>query len=578
MSNTKLKPLIRTALPVALYLLFGVLIAAPIIYVLVHLVSGGNNEIWQHLKSTLLTDYILNSIILTSVVGLASCIIGVSCAWAISQYRFVFRNTLQWALLLPMALPAYISAFTYTGLLDIAGPVQEFLRDVTGWSYQDYFFPNIRSLSGACIVLTFVLYPYVYLLARASFSQQSQHLIEAGRSLGLSHTQAFFKIALPMARPAIIAGTALVMMETLADYGTVEYFGINTLTTGIFRTWFGMDEPQAAIQIASLLLVFALIALFLEKHSRNRSQFYQSLNRQSSLHTITGKKSGLVALVCSLPLLLGFIIPVAQLSVWAFDNISNIDNAFLTLCWNSFGLALVTAGIALIFAVLLHLVHRFTLLNQNMQNKKIFVKMQKFILTLCGMGYAIPGIVIAVGVVTISGAFDNIVGDALGLDELILSGSFFVLIYVYLVRFFAASSGAVEQGLSKVHPSLDEAARSLGQSKFQLIRSIHFPLLRGSLLTALLVVFVDTLKELPATLILRPFNFNTLAVRAYELASDDRLTDAALPALAIVITGLLPVILLSRTIQRTAQKTSKNSQRDTQAANQLEQQLEATYE
>lgn len=541
------------------YVLFGLFLAAPIIYVLFHLFTGGNNEVWQHLKDTVITDYIYHSVMLTLVVGFFSCIIGVTCAWMISQYHFPFRNTLQWAVLLPMALPAYISAFTYTGLLDIAGPVQETLRNITGWSYQDYFFPDIRSLGGACVVLTFVLYPYVYLLARASFSEQSHQLMEAARSLGLSKSQAFFKVALPMARPAIIAGTALVMMETLADYGTVEYFGIDTLTTGIFRTWFGMNEPHAAIQIASLLLVFALIALFLEKFSRSRAKFYQSMQRESTLTPLSGRKAWFIAFICTVPLLLGFAIPVFQLVIWAWSNISSIDSKFMSLCWHSFELAFITAGIALMLSLVLHLFHRITVHNQNGNShttfakfqKKTQTKVQKLVLLICGMGYAIPGIVIAVGVVVITGVLDNILGNALDIEGLVLSGSLFVLIYVYLVRFFAASSSAIEQGLSKIHPSLDEAARSLGNTTFQMMRRVHFPLLRGSLLTAFLVVFVDTLKELPATLVLRPFNFNTLAVRTYELASDDRLADAALPALAIVITGIIPVILLSRTIQRT---------------------------
>lgn len=436
-----------------------------------------------------------------------------------------------------MALPAYIIAFTYTGMLDAAGPLQTQLRASMNWNYGDYWFPEVRSIEGASIMLALVLYPYVYLLARTSFESQSQHTLEAARSLGLSNTASFFTVSLPLARPAIIAGLSLVIMETLADYGTVQYFGIHTLTTGIFRTWFGMDDIHAAMQLASFLLFFAILALLLERYSRNRAKYHQQFSKPISRKKVTGIHSLLLFVLCCLPFLLGFAIPVTQLGIWSLENLASINQDFFKLIWHSFALAIVTAVIATVFALTLMLIKRFS--------KSRYYS--RFIL-LSTLGYAVPGIVLAVGAIIIAGKVDHFINQFWDIG-LFLNGSFALLIYVYIVRFFAAAFGNIESAYENIHTNLDEAALSLGESRFNIIKNVHRPLITGGILSATLIVFVDTLKELPATLVMRPFNFNTLAVRSYELASDELLSQAALPAMAILLTAIIPILLLNKLSQ-----------------------------
>ncbi|MEM8594637.1 MAG: iron ABC transporter permease [Pseudomonadota bacterium] len=514
----------------------ALIISLPILYVFAHLFLIENNDVWIHLKETVLADYLINSIALTASVGCLTAMIGISCAWCVSRYHFPMRELLQWALFLPMALPAYILAFTYTGLLDIGGPLQTLIREVMDWRVNEYWFPEIRSLGGACLVVSFVLYPYVYLMVRTSFMQQSDSTLDVGRSLGLNSWAVCFKIAIPMARPAIIAGCSLVMMETLADYGAVQYFGVSTLTTGIFRTWFGMDNPNAAAQLSAFLLFIVFILLYIERLSRQRSKYHQD-NPSSPPKRITPstRNQWLMTLWCSVPVIIGFLIPVVQLLIWSTSRLSTLNTEFLTLCWHSFALASVTSIMTLMIALILHTHQRF-----------FKQRSQQFSILVACLGYAIPGVVIAVGSVVIAGKLDQLSQQLLPNQSLLISGGFGVLIYAYVVRFLAASASPIENGFTKISYHLDECAQSLGLSRANVLRHIHFPLIRNSLLTALLIVFVDTLKELPATLIMRPFNFNTLAVRAYELASDERLADAALPSLAIVATGLIPVILLHK--------------------------------
>jgi iron(III) transport system permease protein len=457
------------------------------------------------------------------------------------------RGLFEWALLLPMAMPAYIIAYTYTGMLDFAGPLQTAIRDYTGWGYGEYWFPEIRSIGGAITMLTLVLYPYVYLLARTAFIDQSVCALEVSRTLGCTAWQSFRRVALPLARPAIIAGLSLVMMETLADYGTVKYFGISTFTTGIFRTWFGLNESAAAAQLAALLMVFVLTLLLLEKYSRKQQRFHQSTGQYRSLPgtPLSAKMAALAILVCSVPVLVGFLIPAAQLAAWAFTiGQESANDGLSELFLNSVALAIAAAVIALLLALLLGYtkrIHPFAWL--------------RFSVSFSGLGYAIPGTVIAVGVMLPFAWLDNVV-DAwmranMGFSTgLILSGTLVALMFAYQVRFLAVSLNTVESGLGRIRKNMEEAASSLGYGVFSTFRNIHLPIMKGSLMTALLLVFVDVLKELPATLILRPFNFNTLAVRAFELASDERLADAAAPSLAIVVAGIIPVILLSRSITR----------------------------
>ncbi len=498
-------------------------------------------EVWQHLADTVLTEYISNSLWLMLGVGLGALLLGVSTAWLTGMCDFPGRRLFEWALLLPLAMPAYIIAYTYTGLFDVAGPVQSSLRGWFGWEYGDYWFPEIRSLGGAISMLALVLYPYVYLLARAAFLEQSVCVLEVSRSLGNGAWRTFFRIALPLARPAIIAGLSLVLMETLADYGTVQYFGVDTFTTGIFRTWSGLGDDAAAAQLAALLMSFVFMLIILERWSRRKARYHHTTNRFGLLprYPLKGWRGLLAFTACALPLFLGFILPAGQQLVWALSTAEKmLDSDFFTLVWHSVLLALSAAFIALVLAL-------FVTYSQRMlKNKMVNVAVR-----LAGMGYAVPGTVIAVGIIIPLGALDNTLDDWWG-TGLLFSGTLFALLFAYMVRFLAVSMQTVEAGLGKIKPSMEEAARSMGYRPRALPRRIHIPILRGSLLTALLLVFVDVMKELPATLILRPFNFNTLAVRAYELASDERLADSSTASLAIVLAGIIPVILLSLTIAR----------------------------
>lgn len=477
-------------------------------------------------------------------------VIGTTLAWCITRYNFMGRAVLIWVLLLPLAMPAYIIAYTYTGLLDFAGPVQSEIRELFGVSYGDYWFPEVRSLGGAIVMLTLVLYPYVFIMARTAFAEQPVSLYEASRALGVSRRRFIWQQALPLARPAIFTGTALAMMEAFADYGTVQYFGVSTFTTGIFRTWFGLGNGLAAAQLASLLCTFVLVLLLFEKWSRRNIRYFHQgqTHRPVKPRTLKGWRGFVMAFLCVLPPLFGFGIPVFQLVNWAFLSAERLlDPAFWTLAFNSLSLAL-TAGLVVVFLALLFAYGKRL-------SPGLYSRTQ---IQVASMGYAIPGTVIAVGVLIPLSWADrqfNQLGAALfdWTPGLILSGTSFALLLAYSVRFMSVALHNVETGLQRITPSMDQAARSLGASPSRVMRSVHLPLLKSSVLSAILLVFVDVLKELPATLVLRPFNFNTLAVKTYELASDERLAEAALPALFIVLAGLIPVVYLTRTIDKATQ-------------------------
>jgi len=504
-----------------------------------------SGDIWQHLVDTVLADYLINSIVLIIGVGLGTFSMGVTCAWLTSLCDFPGKKLFIWALLLPLAMPAYIIAYTYTGMFDFAGPVQTQIRDWTGWGYGDYYFPELRSLGGAISMLSLVLYPYVYLLARAAFLEQSICVIEVSRTLGCNVWTSFYRVALPLARPAIVAGMSLALMEALADYGTVSYFGIGVFTTGIFRTWFGLGDSVAAAKLAAILLLFVFTLVVIERWSRHRAQYHHTTNRYSQLpvYRLTGARAWIACFACMMPLVFGFLLPAFQLSLWAIDTYSiMIDDSFFKLVLHTVLLGLSTAAIAVMLALFLVYGKRV------LANKLVFASIR-----VVAIGYAIPGTIIAIGVIIPLAWFDNMLDGFMYKHfdistGLLLSGTLFAVMFAYLVRFLAVSIQSVESGLVKIKPSMDEAARSLGRKPVDILFSVHFPLMKGSVLTALLIVFVDVLKELPATLILRPFNFNTLAVRAFELASDERLADSSTAALMIVVVGLLPVILLSKSI------------------------------
>lgn len=504
-------------------------------------------DVWQHLAETVLSDYLSNTFLLALGVGMGVLLLGLPAAWLNSMCDFPGRRIFEWALLLPLAMPAYIIAYTYTGMLDFAGPVQTLLRDMTGWGYGDYWFPEIRSLGGAITMLSLVLFPYVYLLARAAFLEQSICVLEVSRTLGSNKWQSFFRVALPLARPAIITGLSLALMETLADFGTVQYFGVSTFTTGIFRTWFGLGNSAAAAQLSAMLMSFVFILILLERWSRHKARYHHTSSKYSRIpkYRLSGGMAWAAFAVCALPLVLGFIIPVAQLVYWSITTAENsLNSEFFTLVWHSLLLASLAALFALVLALILGYGKRL--------NNNFTVNLASRIAT---MGYAIPGTVIAIGVLIpftwadtqLNALSQWLWGSNIGL---LLGGTLFTLLFAYNVRFLSVSLQTVESGLGKIKPTIDNAGRSLGLGPTAVLYKLHLPLMKGTLLTALLLVFVDVLKELPATLILRPFNFNTLAVRAYEMASDERLADAGLPSLMIVAAGIIPVILLSRSISK----------------------------
>ncbi len=525
--------------------LVAALVAAPVVVVVLHLLVS-SAELWTHLAQTVLPTYILNSLALMLGVGAGVLVIGVGTAWLVTMLRFPGVGLFEWALLLPLAIPAYVIAYTYTGLLDYAGPVQSGLRALMGWtSARDYWFPSIRSLGGAITMLTLVLYPYVYMLARAAFLEQSVCALEAGRTLGAGPWRCFHKVALPLARPAIVGGLALALMETLNDFGTVQYFAVDTFTTGIYRTWLGLGQQAVAAQLGALLMLFIFALVLMERWSRGRARFHHTTSRYRHLPRprLRGVAALLAIIGCLLPVVLGFALPAAVLANWAVQTAS-LDGHFVALVGNSLLLASLTAVLAVALALMMAYAHR--LRPSRPAGAAIRV---------ASLGYAIPGSVIAVGALVPLAWVDNTVDAAmrqhLGISTgLLLTGSIAALVYAYVVRFLAVSVNTVEASLAKITHGMEGAARTLGHGPLATLWRVHVPVMRGSILTAALLVFVDVMKELPATLIMRPFNFDTLAVQAFTLAADERLREAAPAALAIVAAGIVPVILLSAAIAR----------------------------
>ena len=496
--------------------------------------------LWAHLGSTVLPRYFQNSILLSLGVGLGVSLVGVSTAWIVSVCEFPGRRWLEWALLLPLAAPAYLLAYVYTDFFEYFGPLQAMLRKIGGWdSANEYWFPEIRSLPGAIVLFTLVLYPYVYLITKVSFAEQGRNTIEASRSLGRNPWQSFWFVALPLARPSWMAGLALALMETLNDFGTVQFFGVDTFTTGIYRTWFGLGEHLGATQLAAVLLLGVLGLLVTEQWSRRQAQYYQTDGcRQSfSPYRLQGLRAMGAIVICTLPIALGILLPGGLLFAMTLDNWErSVDDRFWSLTTHSLSLAIVTGIIAVILALILSYGVRL--------NSQPLVKSS---VRLAGMGYAVPGAVIAVGLLFPVSWIDQgleILQQGI-VHPIFLGGSAILLVVAYLVRFLAVALGTIESSLTRISPNLDQAARSLGHTPIQTLFQVHLPLLRSGLLTGLMLVFVDVMKELPATIVLRPFNFDTLAIQVYQYASDERLAEASAPALTILLIGLLPVILLS---------------------------------
>ena len=531
----------------------ALLIIVPIASVLWNVFQPGQGN-WPHLVETVLPSYIINSLLLMVGVAIGVSVIGVGLAWLVVMCRFPGRRLFEWALILPLAMPAYVVAYAYTDFLQAAGPLQTWLRELTGWGVRDYWFPEIRSLGGAVMVFSAVLMPYVYLLSRTAFLEQSVSAFEAARTLGYSPWNSFRRVAIPMARPAIAGGVALALMETLADFGTVAHFGINTFTTGIYRTWASMGDRVAAAQLSSILFAFVLVLLLLEQYNRNRARFHQSGGAYQTIRRfeLRGRAAAAATAFCSLPLIIGFVGPMLILLWMALTAGHNLlTPRYITLTVNSMTLASVTAVLAVLLALLLSYAARI-------ERSRLTLAVNR----IAGMGYAIPGSIIAVGILIPLAAFDNAVSawmeDTFGIRTgLLLTGSIFALVFAYLVRFMAAALHTVQSSLEKITPHMEETARALGHGPVSTGLRIHAPILTGGMLTAGLIVFVDVMKELPATLIMRPFNFDTLAIQAYNLAKDERLAQAATPSLVIVACGLLPILIMSRAIMRSRPGATK---------------------
>ena len=528
---------------------FSVVIAAvvalPVLSVGANLFAGGTGETWSHLAATVLGEYVWNSLLLCLGVGFGVAAIGTGAAWLVSLYDFPGRRVFEWALLLPMAMPAYVMAYTYTDLLQFVGPVQSGLRESFGWRRGDYWFPDIRTLGGAVAMFSCVLYPYVYLLVRTALIERAAGAVDAARVLGLSHFAAFVRVSLPLARPAIAAGVALALMETLADYGTVAYFAVSTFTTGIYRAWFSLGDRVAAAQLAACLLGFVLLLLAMERLSRGRARYHAGGRRVQHRRRLYGPRALLAAAGCMLPLFVGFLLPAMLLVKMALgEGDAEFGQRYWILARNSFVLATLAAGLAAALAVLLAYGARGARgMAPKLANR------------LVGLGYAVPGSVIAVGVLIpvtrldhwLAGLWQQFSGTHPGL---LLTGGIAALVYAYLARFLSIALQTVEAGLGRVTASMDAAARSLGSGPAETLRRVHLPLLSGSVLSAALLVFVDVMKELPATLVMRPFNFDTLATQTYTLAADERLAEASTAALAIVVVGLVPIFVLARQIAK----------------------------
>jgi iron(III) transport system permease protein len=521
-----------------LAIVIAALLALPVIAVVMSLL-GGATDTWAHLVETALPRYVLNTALLLALVACGVVSIGVVSAWLVTAYRFPGRELVEWALLLPLAMPAYVMAYAYTDWLQFTGAVQTTLRELTGWQARQYWFPDVRSLPGAAVVLSFALYPYVYLVARTAFHDLSRSAIEAGRLAGYGALGAFLRVAVPLARPAIAAGTALALMETLADFGTVSYFGIEVFTTGIFKAWLSMGDSVAAAQLSACLLAFVALLLTLERVNRGRAAYHGPTPRRARPHQLQGGRAILALLACAAPVVFGFALPALLLGRLAWDEKILVARLGMLMA-NSFSIAALTAIIAVGAALVLAYAARLT------RSPLVAIANR-----VAGLGYAVPGAVIAVGVLVPLGRLDNALAGWLeqgfGLKPgLLLTGTIAALVYAYLVRLLAVSLQTTDAGLAKITPNMEAAARSLGATPAAALARVHVPLLAPSLATAALLVFVDVLKELPATFALRPFNFDTLAVEAYNLAKDERLAEAAAPSLAIVAAGLLPVIYVSR--------------------------------
>ena len=527
-------------------LVIALLAASPILSV-VYIAATPTLDMWRHLVSTVLPVYARNTALLGLGVAVGTAVLGVATAWLVTVCRFPGSRQFEWLLLLPLAMPGYVVAFVYTDLLEYAGVVQTGLRALFGWANaREYWFPQIRSLGGAVALMSLVLYPYVYLVSRAAFIEQNICVLEASRVLGCTPWRAFVRVALPLARPAVVVGVALALMETLNDLGAVEFFGVQTFTVGIFDVWLNMGNVSGAAQLALVLLVVVIALIWVERHARRHRRFHHTSRRYRALspQPLRGGRAAAAVLVCAVPFLLGFALPSAVLAYYSVITYQpTAFSEFLDYAGHSLTLAVIAAAAAAVFGILLAYGARSG-------SPPVAQAAARF----ASFGYGIPGAVLAIGVLIPLAAVDRGV-DAVARAEfgvstgLLLSGTLFAVSAALTVRFLALAYGTADAGLAKVTPNIDSAARTLGLGPYGRLFRVHLPIMRGSVLTGALLVFVDSMKELPMTLLLRPFNYTTLATNVYQFASDELLEECALSALAIVVAGVPAVLVLTRVIR-----------------------------
>ncbi|MGY5538814.1 ABC transporter permease [Vibrio brasiliensis] len=507
---------------------------------------GETNELFSHLMSTVMPTYAYNTVVLVLGTILLSLVLGIPSAWIMAMCRLPSERILQWALVLPLAMPGYIVGYIFTDWFDFAGPVQIFLRDLTGWGPGEYWFPDIRTLTGATIVLSLVLYPYVYLLCRAAFMEQNVSLLQSARLLKCSPWESFRRISLPLARPSIAVGLSLVAMETVGDFGTVSYFAVNTLTTAVYDTWLGYSSLTAAAKISAIMLVVVILLLSAERYSRRKQKLFQSQfsSREDFRYDLAGWKKWLALTWCWGLVCVAFILPLGQLLIYAYKYFAQSWTAeFREYALNSLYVSLAAAFIGVMVALIVNFSQRVNPSRQSLA-----------FMRLSSMGYAVPGTVLAIGVMVPVLSMDHLVNDVAKYMEwerpgLIFSGSMFAIVFAMVVRFSAVAIGSIESSLSKVSPSLDMASRTMGCNANEMLRRVHLPLVRRGALIAALLVFIESMKELNAALLLRPFNFETLATYVYNFASDEKLELAALPAVLLVLVGLVPLVIVNRSLE-----------------------------
>ena len=519
------------------FLIFLVFLS-PLLVVVASL-FGNYSDNWNHLLTYVLSSYVFNSLFLIFGVSIIASILGVGSAWIVSNYNFLGKSFFEWALILPLAVPPYILAYTFTGLFDSYGSANNLIRELFSLNSNHIFFPNIRNIYGAIIVFSFTLYPYIYLATRMALINQSRSILEVGKTLGLNKLGIVFKLALPMIRPAIIAGLMLVIMETLSDFGAVEHFAIPTFTTGIFRTWYGLYDLQTAMQLSSLLLIFITFFIFIERLSRKNISYTSGSPIYGEIIKVKlkGYKNILAFLICLIPLMVGFVLPILELSNWAINyKLDFFNEDFLKNSANTIYLAVIAA----IFCTFLTLLMNFSIRVQ--KNNFLF-----FMSSSLTLGYAIPGLILAIGIMQIFNFLDNYFFSTL--FNFVLTGSILGLVIAYIIKAYALSNSVIEPAYLRVSPYMDDIAKTLNASNLKLLKNIHLPLLKTSFLTSIVLVISEVIKELPATLILRPFNFDTLAVSTYIYASEERMYEAAAPSIAIVLVGLIPIYFLTKTIR-----------------------------